>query len=131
MSKKIKAILIEVSERQVREIEIETGLRPMYEILDCQTVERFPLDRKNCLWVDEEGALATPRADKFLIRGYPCIFTGNGLIYAHDGKGGDADTTLNAAHVRTLVRWAGAVHVEVQVPRFVPFAEIPQHITLP
>lgn len=131
MSKVIKAILIEVAERQVREIEIETGLRPMYEILDCQTVERFPLDRKNGLWVDEEGALATPQADKFIIRGYPHIFAGNGLIYAHDGKGGSADTTLSADSVRTLVRWAGAVHVEVQVPRFVPFAEIPQHITLP
>lgn len=122
MSEKIKAILIEVATREVRQIEIEKGLGPIYDALECQIFERVPLDRKNSLFVDEEGLFASPQADKFTIRGYPHIFTGNGLILAQDGNGGDADTTLSPEHVKTLVCWKGAVHVELQMPRIITYA---------
>ncbi len=112
MSQKITAILIEVATRQVRQVEIETGLESLCSALDGTNPEPVPIDRKNAIWIDREAAFATPEREQFTVRGYPATFVGNGLIFAHDGSGVSADTTLSAEHVATLIRW-GTVHLKL------------------
>lgn len=91
MTKKpFKTILIDPYKMQVRLAETDGSLQSMYDLLDCELVERSPLLRSipdatqwDYAWVDEEG-LHRQRAG-FQLGAHPQVLMGRALILRGNG----------------------------------------------
>lgn len=112
MFDKLKAIKIDVEKREVHEVEIEQGLDALCRAIGCQFVDRVWLTEGNMLWVDDNGLLKEPQADKFGLIGYGNLLAGDGIILGSDEEGRSVSTTLTADFVRQRALWAGSQQVE-------------------
>lgn len=107
----MKAILIDVTARTVTDVELQPGLQPMYDALQCTCVDRVVLNSEIDLWLDGIGLLHEPQPPKFQFIGSANVFAGNGLICGYNGEGQTVGTSLTAAQVRPFVLFLGDAHV--------------------
>lgn len=121
----ISAIKIDVVKQEVYQVQIENNLDAMYIVIDCQIVERVVINRKNNLWLDEEGLLHHPQPPKFWMKGANAPFTGNGLICGFNGEGQIVSTTLTAEEIESRILFLGNAHIEPQCG-FIPWDELPK-----
>ena len=121
----ISAIKIDVVKQEVYQIRIENSLEAMYNIIGCQIMEVVRIDRRNDLWIDEEGLLQNPQLLKFWFKGCHSPLTGNGLVCGFDGEGESISTTLSVEEIKRRVIFLGNVHVEPQFG-FIPWDELPK-----
>lgn len=101
----MKAILIDVSTRQIREVEY-SGLRDLQKMVGgyIEAARRF--DTGDVLFVDEEGKLK-PQANAFRLDGVNDLLCGNGVVVGPE-IGDTANTkppTISTATLRALVTW--------------------------
>ena len=94
----MKGILIDVINREVREVETEGGLDSLYKLIGCDLVEIVKVDRNEDLYVDEEGLLKVTSKSGFFTWftdqfGVSTPLVGNGLILSHDDEGNSISTT--------------------------------------
>lgn len=81
----MKAILIDVKERQVREVEIENDLDSIYQVMGVDMIEVATyLPNRDCVYVDEEGLIKGP-VEGFFDIGAHQPFAGNGLVVGTRG----------------------------------------------
>ncbi len=103
---KIKAVLIDVHEKKISEVEIVPELRNYYELLKCECItigDTFP--NGDVLFVDDNGLLVNPRKFfKLTMNGYE--FAGNGLIVGTDPE------TDDEADSKTKAEFLGAFFVD-------------------
>lgn len=121
----ISAIKIDVVKQEVYQVQIENDLESMYEVIDCQIVERVVIDRNNDLWLDEEGLLHYPQPPKFWFKGAIAPFTGNGLICGYNGEGQTISTTLTAEEIESRILFLGNAYIEPQCG-FITWDELPK-----
>lgn len=112
MSKKIRAIKIDVEKREVYEIELEPGLEAMCAAIGCRGVRGKHLNESNRLWLDDNALWCEPQPDKFLIMGYDQPMAGNGLVCGFNDRGETVSTFLDVSIVLRVVRWAYDLHIE-------------------
>jgi hypothetical protein len=103
----MKAILIDVEKREVREVEIGDGIDPIYEQLKCDCFTCVDIDDRNTVYVDDEGLLKVNRNSVFFQYDDGEIpLVGNGLILGTDYETGESiDTNLNVEDVRKTVKF--------------------------
>ena len=79
----MKAILIDVENQVVKNVDFDGSLEQMYKLIKCTTVEFcLPLGQGNVLFVDEEGLLKNPtKFFKFKSSKAMQWIAGNGLIF--------------------------------------------------
>lgn len=99
----MKAILINATERSVKEVDINGDLQSWYESINCDIVEvACYLPSSNLLLVDEDGLLKMPTEffeyDKN-------IYAGNGLIVGTNDNGDTSDATLELNDVSVKVKF--------------------------
>ena len=103
-----KAILIDVANRTVTEIEQPEGLRPLYEVLSvpgvrkCDDINAVMVTRENAMYVDGEGMLIDG-LPTFSFLGSDAVFAGNGLIVGTSSDGDDVSHTLKVDDIREKV----------------------------
>ena len=104
--KKIRAIKIDATACTVTEIEIESGLQPLYKELDCHLVEKVTLDGNHDLILDEEGWIRVDRKNegfRFLLM--DGAFIGHGLIVGYNDEGEWISHCANVETVAELVEF--------------------------
>lgn len=102
-----KCILIDVENKEVREVTIGSGIDDIYTNLKCSTFEVVNVDEVNSIYVDEEGLLyITPETKFFKYKGVQNPISGNGLIMGCDyNTGRSINTTLSLEEVKKNVKF--------------------------
>ena len=101
----MKAILIDVKNQLVKEVEHDDTLDNIYELIDCRTFDVVSIDGKNSIYVDDEGLY---REDQLYFEYFgtehSVRLAGNGLILGLDRDSGDSiSTTLTTEEVKNKV----------------------------
>ncbi len=113
----MRAILIDPVTKTVTETAYNDDYRQIYKLLsdeanglkvDCFTV--VYIDRRNAIFIDDEGLLKNPRYF-FFYRGYPQPLAGRGLILGCDRSGENVATSLIATEVAREITFR---HLSVQ-----------------
>lgn len=115
---KINAIKIDVVKQEVYTVDIDNGLRGLYNSIGCSCVDRIVLDDHNDLWIDDEGLLKNPQPAKFSIAGFVRPLAGNALICGYTAEGETISTTLRVEQVRPMITFWGDVELDIE-PAFV------------
>ena len=103
--KQIQGIFIDVKNQAITEKMILTGLKPIYELLNCQIVDIIHLSESSGIYVDDEGLLV----DEDMVEGYFKIngkgqfYAGSGLLVGFDESGDDISSTLTVEQVKQLI----------------------------
>jgi len=106
--KKVKAVLIDVENKEVKEVEIENSLDGYYHALKCTCVTVAmgylfsPIH--HVMFVDDEGLLAEKPLGAFSIGGSQ-VFSGNGLIMGLDSEGDTICHSINISAISAEVRF--------------------------
>lgn len=98
---KIKAILIDAKNREVKKIEIENSLQEYYKVLDCDTITAAYFRDANITdvaYIDDNGLISNPE-HFFYHPDFYQPFAGNGLIVGSDMETGD---TISAQTLDTF-----------------------------
>ena len=100
MVEKLKAVLIDAENQEVRNIEIFTGLDAKYAAIKCSCVDCLSLSKDVDLWLDDEGFInGTRYGFKFGTK----LLAGNALILNHNGKGDSISTHITAEIISPLI----------------------------
>tara|TARA_B100000700_G_scaffold103552_1_gene116885 strand:+ start:3070 stop:3444 length:375 start_codon:yes stop_codon:yes gene_type:complete len=107
METNMKAILIDVKNQLVKEVEHDDTLDNIYELIDCRTFDVVSIDGKNSIYVDDEGLY---REDQLYFEYFgtehSVRLAGNGLILGLNRETGDSiSPTLSVEEVENKVRF--------------------------
>ena len=106
----MKAILIDVKNEEVREVEFDDTLKNIYELVDCSTFDVVRINETDGIYVDDEGLFVEDQ--RFFIyhgtnrdgsHGRVQALAGNGLILGVDSEGNSISPTLTVEEVREAV----------------------------
>jgi len=106
----MKAILIDVKNEEVREVDHDDTLQQIYKFVDCATFDVLRLDGVNGIYVDDEGLFAEDR--RFFIyrgtnrdgsHGRIQSLAGNGLILGVDSEGNSISPTITVKEVEEAI----------------------------
>ena len=105
MEANVKAILIDVKNQEVKEVEHDNTLQNIYDLLVCRTFDVVRIDDVNSIFVDDEGILKDNLY--FQYSGSNGIFqlAGNGLLLGIDDEGNSISPTLTVEDVKDKVRF--------------------------
>ena len=105
MESKMKAILIDVKNQEIKEVEHDNTLQNIYDLIDCRTFDLVRIDAVNNIFVDDEGILKDNLY--FEYSGSDRVFqlAGNGLILGVDDEGDSTSPTLTVEDVEGKVRF--------------------------
>jgi hypothetical protein len=108
MAKKLKAVFVNAAERTVTDVEIDRGLKPMYDMIGCSLVDLVHLSDSDDLFVDDEGLLnLSPTSPMFRIG--DATLAGNGVIMGgNDETGESCNVHMDAAHYRSIITFTHA-----------------------
>ena len=100
----MKAILIDVKNQEIKEVEHDNTLQNIYDLIDCRTFDLIMIDTVNNIFVDDEGLLRQNQL-YFEYSGSNGIFqlAGNGLILGVDDEGNSISPTLTIEDVKGKV----------------------------
>lgn len=96
-NKKIKAILIDADNQEVKDVELEPRLDNIYKQLgnNCDCFTCVNLHDGDVMYVDDEGLLKDNVLNGFFYGNSPW-YAGNGLVIGTNRTGDSADTKLSA-----------------------------------
>ena len=105
MAANVKAILIDVKNQEVKEVEHDNTLQNIYDLIDCRVFDSVRIDNVNSIFVDDEGILKDNLY--FQYSGSNGIFqlAGNGLLLGIDDEGNSISPTLTVEDVKDKVRF--------------------------
>ena len=100
----MKAILIDVKNKEVKEVEHNDTLKQIYNFVDCATFDVLRLDGVNGIYVDDEGLFVEDQLF-FTYHGdtYSQTLAGNGLILGVDSEGNSIAPTLTIEEVQEAI----------------------------
>jgi hypothetical protein len=105
MAKTIRAIVIDPFLQEVREIQMGTGIKDLYEAIGCSCVQTVAIaGSRNVAWVDEEGLLKPDLAHGWYPKGWgqqPLM--GLAVITECDKNGDIASTQATVEQVRRII----------------------------
>lgn len=120
----MKAILIDVKKKEVREVEIEKGKRSyldsMYQQIGCNMIETAlyldDTDSPDAIMVDEEGMLNFDNNTMFFtFEGGHQPFAGNGLVIGSGEGGGTVAAKSTVAEIYSKVKFHTLAEVRKMV----------------
>ena len=110
-----KGILIDVHNREIKEVQIEKGIQSIYEQIKCDTFDCVQIHEENDVYVDDNGLSGlTDKSMFFSYKGYPDPLPSNGLILGIDHETGESiDTTLTIEDVRKNVTFLSLFDIQL------------------
>lgn len=134
--KTIKAILIDVENKQIKELELqsESSSFNLYKELKCEYITSACGDLFNrlshALFVDDEGLLKEEHLGAFCIRigetGHlyeSQVFSGNGIIVGINDEGESIDHQLDIEIIKDIVRWEDVAKLPQPSMTFIPLKD--------
>jgi hypothetical protein len=134
--KTIKAILIDVENKQIKELELhsESSSFNLYKELKCEYITSACGDLFNrlshALFVDDEGLLKEEHLGAFCIRigegGHlyeSQVFSGNGIIVGINDEGESIDHELDIEIIKDIVRWEEVAKLPQPSMTFIPLKD--------
>jgi hypothetical protein len=134
--KTIKAILIDVENKQIKELELqsESSSFNLYKELKCEYITSACGDLFNrlshALFVDDEGLLKEEHLGAFCIRigetGHlyeSQVFSGNGIIVGINEEGESIDHQLDIEIIKDIVRWEDVARLPQPSMTFIPLKD--------
>jgi hypothetical protein len=134
--KTIKAILIDVENKQIKELELqsESSSFNLYKELKCEYITTACGDLFNrlshALFVDDEGLLKEEHLGAFCIRigetGHlyeSQVFSGNGIIVGINDEGESIDHQLDIEIIKDIVRWEDVARLPQPSMTFIPLKD--------
>lgn len=101
----MRAILINPFKREVTEVNTDTSLDDIYNLIRCDTITVVPWDEDHALFLDDEGLLKAKEDQAYWrMLGVDQPFAGRGLIIG-DEYGENRDATLSALSVLTGIEF--------------------------
>lgn len=107
--KMLRAIKIDVVNRTITEVFIESGINAIYKQLDCRMFECVDLGDNQTLYLDEEGLLLDEPLGAFMFKGMLQPYSGHGLILGTNPRTGDTVSchpAITVEVVKKLVEFA-------------------------
>tara|TARA_B100000287_G_C20557586_1_gene751098 strand:- start:422 stop:784 length:363 start_codon:yes stop_codon:yes gene_type:complete len=103
----MKAILIDVKNQLVKEVEHDDTLDNIYELIDCRTFDVVNIDGENSIYVDDEGLYKEDQLYfEYFGTEHSVRLAGNGLILGLNRETGDSiSPTLSVEEVENKVRF--------------------------
>jgi hypothetical protein len=105
----MKAILIDVNQENVRQVEIDDKnvLNEWYKHIRCSMVEvAHYFNNHDSIMVDEEGLFLMDESSKFFtVTGGHQPFIGNGLVVGVDRNGKSVDPCITVDEVRAHIKF--------------------------
>ena len=100
----MKAILIDVKNEEVREVDHDDTLQQIYKFVDCATFDVLRLDGVNGIYVDDEGLFVEDQLF-FTYHGdnYSQTLGGNGLILGVDSEGNSISPTITVEEIEEKI----------------------------
>lgn len=99
-----KAILIDSTNNEIREVEIGDDYREISKTIGCDLFTVVHIGGINDVYVDDEGLLTLTRDSRFFhLKPYPEPLAGNGLILGCNDEGESISTDLSIEDVRSRV----------------------------
>ena len=111
----MRAILIDVVKREIKEIEIDSVqvLTDLYKLIGCELVEAVDMNENHSIFVDEEGLLTLGSESKFFQFGDSDLLVGNGVILGVNLEtGSSAPCTVDVEDVKEMVTFWNLRKVE-------------------
>jgi len=105
--KKMKAILIDVHNKDIKEIEHDGKLENIYDLINCRAFDLVTIDDVNAIFVDDEGILKDNLYFEYSGNERVMQFAGSGLVLGYNGEGKTISTTLSVEDVKGKVRFLG------------------------
>ena len=103
----MKAILIDVINKEVREVEHDDTLESIYKHVDCGTFDVVRIDNLNSIYIDDEGLfIEDQQFFNYVIDLRVASLAGNGLILGVDDEGNTIEPTLTLEEVKSSVFWS-------------------------
>ena len=99
----MKAILIDVKNQEIKEVEHDNTLQNIYGLLDCRVFDVVRIDNVNSIFVDDEGILKDNLYFQYSGRDHVIQLAGNGLILGVDDEGNSISPTLTVEDVKNKV----------------------------
>lgn len=136
--KTIKAILIDVENKQIKEVNLQSETssfnQSIYKELKCQYITSACGDLFNrlshALFVDDEGLLNEEPLGAFFIRigetGHlyeSQVFSGNGIIVGINDEGESIDHQLDIEIIKDIVRWEDVAKLPQPSMTFIPLKD--------
>jgi len=100
----MKAILINVKDQSITEVEHDNTLDNIYELLNCRTFDVVRIDEVDSIYIDDEGLYVEDQlffeygGDVHAVR-----VAGNGLILGVDDEGNSTSPTVTLEEVQGRV----------------------------
>ena len=98
----MKAILIDVHNKDIKEVDYDGKLQNIYDFIDCRAFDIVRIDDANDIFVDDEGLFV---ADQLYFSYNGKALAGNGLVLGYDRSGETVGTTLNITDIKASVKW--------------------------
>ena len=100
----MKAILIDVVNEEVREVEHDDTLASIYKLVDCGTFDVVRIDDVNSIYIDDEGLFVEDQL-YFTYEGTTdsVSLAGNGLVLGVDEEGETTPPSLTLKEVEQAV----------------------------
>jgi hypothetical protein len=100
----MKAILIDVKNEEIKEVEFDGTLHNIYDLVDCATFDVVRIDETNGIYVDDEGLFVEDQLF-FTYHGdnYSHTLAGNGLVLGVNGGGETISPTLTLEEVQEAI----------------------------
>jgi len=110
----MKVIKIDVVNKEIKQIDLKKGLEPIYKELECEIFQCFypyGLKGRDCIYIDDEGALKDKPLGAFSIRGYPGVISGHGLVIGADKEGNSISAKTSLEHIKSIVRFEDTYYI--------------------
>ena len=100
----MKALLIDVKNQEVTEVEHDDTLESIYNHINCRTFDVVRIDDVNSIYIDDEGLFVEDQLYfKYIGTTDSVSLAGNGLILGVDDEGETIEPTLTLEHVKSKV----------------------------
>ena len=101
----MKAILIDVYNKDIKEVEYDNTLQNIYDLIDCRAFDIVRIDDANDIFVDDEGLLKDNLYFEYSGKERIAQLAGSGLVLGYNQEGETIATTLTVEDVKGKVRF--------------------------
>lgn len=102
MEKKLRGFLIDPEAKTIKQVVHNGDYKQIYEFTGCDCFTVVQIDDVNCVYVDDNSLLDSPRYF-FVLKGYPQPLAGKGLVLGVDREGETIGSNFELEELQPLV----------------------------
>lgn len=105
----LRAMLINVTDKTIKEVQVEKGLKNIYSLIECDRLGLAYLPNGDAVFVDDEGLFG--ELDFFIHKDLHQPFRGHGLVMGSTKNGDSADVLSTIEDLQRSVHFASTAQI--------------------